>query len=239
MKTIPHMHDFISGLPGEVRLEIESRCRQRRVLKGEAVYNQGDAATEMYQVIKGGVKLCNYSLDGREFYALQFRENDCFGEMGLIDHLPRVSYAVATADCLLRVITKEDFEHFLRNYPEFSQQVMLMLCRRVRYSYSLLAEASGLNLHQRVALNLYRLAHSHGVKDAAGDLYVGVSQEELARMLGSSRQTVNKELQKLVAEGSVELRYGKIFLMDLEGMREKYEYLMGSEQIAASYREPD
>lgn len=237
MKTIPHMHDFISGLPESVRVEVESRCKQRRVCKGETVYSQGDPATEMYQLITGGVKLSNYSFGGREFSGIEFRPGDCFGEMGLIDGLPRVSFAITTADSLLRVITKPDFEHLVSVYPAFAQQVMLTLCRRVRYTYGLIAEASGLNLRQRLALNLYRLAHSHGSRDDSGELYVSLSQEELGRMLGASRQTVNKELQKLVEEGSVALRYGKIYLVDLEGMRGKYEYLMGSEQIAASYEE--
>lgn len=237
MKIIPHMHDFIAGLPESVRVEVESRCKQRRVCKGEAVYSQGDAAVEMYQLVSGGVKLCNYSFDGREFLGLEFRAGDCFGEMGLIDGLPRASHAVATADCLLKVMAKQDFDHFVRKYPEFAQQVMLMLCRRVRYSYGLIAEAGGLNLLQRLALHLCRLAHSHGFKDEAGEVYISISQEELGRMLGASRQTVNKCLQELVKEDYVELRYGKIYLMDLERMRSKYEYLMGLEQIAASYEE--
>jgi len=235
MKTIPHMHDFISGLPETVRAEVESRCRQRRVCAGEAVYCQGDQAIEMYQLVTGSVKLCNYSFDGREFVSIEFRAGDCFGEMGLIDGLPRVSHAVATADCLLKVMTKQDFDHCVRTYPEFAQQVMLTLCRRSRYAYGMLAEAGGLNLRQRLALQLFRLGHSHGCRDGAGDLYISISQEELGRMLGASRQTINKCLQELVRERSVELRYGKIYLVDLEGMQARYEPLMGLEQIAASY----
>ena len=235
MKTIPHMHDFTSGLPDPVRAEVESRCRQRRVRAGESVYIQGDLATEMYQLITGSVKLCNYSFDGREFLGLEFRAGDCFGEMGLIDGLARVSHAVATTDCLLKVLAKQDFEHFLLVYPEFAQQVMLMLCHRARYAYGMLAEAGGLNLRQRLALQLFRLGHSHGCRDGTGDLYISMSQEELGRMVGASRQTINKCLQELVKEGCIELRYGKIYLVDIEGMQERYEHLMGLEQIAASY----
>jgi len=235
MKTIPHMHDFISGLPEPVRAEVESRCRQRGICTGESVYCQGDRATEMYQLISGSVKLCNYSFDGREFLGLEFRAGDCFGEMGLIDDLPRVSHAIATADCLLKVMTKQDFDHLIHVFPEFAQQVMLTLCRRSRYAYSMLAEAGGLNLRQRLALQLFRLGHSHGCRDGAGDSYISISQEELGRMLGASRQTINKCLQELVREGGVELRYGKIYLVDLEGMQDRYEHLMGLEQIAASY----
>ena len=77
----------------------------------------------MFQLITGGVKLCNYSIDGREFVAAEFRPGDCVGEMGLIDGLPRVSHAVATADSLLRVLRKEDFDYLVVHYPEFARHV--------------------------------------------------------------------------------------------------------------------
>jgi len=236
MKTIPHMHDYFSELPEAVRLDIESRSRQRKVCKGETVYCQGDEPNEMYQLITGGIKLCNYSIDGREFVAAEFRPGDCVGEMGLIDGLPRVSHAIATADSLLRVLRKNDFDRLVALHTEFAQQVMLTLCRRLRWAYGLTAEASGLALQQRLALQLYRLAQSHGTRDEAGDLYIGISQEQLGRMLGASRQTINKELKALVEEGSVDLRYGKIYLKDLEDMCKEYELMLGAEQITAAYQ---
>lgn len=238
MKTIPHMHDYFSELPEPVRLDVESRSRQRKVCKGDAVYRQGEVPTEMYQLITGGVKLCTYSMDGREFIAAEFRPGDCVGEMGLIDGLPRVSHAIATADSLLRVLRKEDFDYLVQTHPAFSQQVMLTLCRRLRWAYGLNAESSGLSLKQRLALHLFRLAQSHGNRDEEGGLYIGISQEELGRMLGASRQTVNKELKVLTEEGCVDLRYGKIYVIDPQGMCEKYELLLGAEQITAAYERP-
>lgn len=235
MKTIPHMHDFFSELPDALRLDIESRSRQRKVCKDEIVYCQGDTPNEMYQLITGGIKLCNYSIDGSEFVAAEFRPGDCFGEMGLIDGLPRVSHAVAYADSLLRVLRKEDFDHLVATQAEFAQQVMLTLCRRLRWAYGLTAEASGLALRQRLALHLFRLAQSHATRDEAGGLYISISQEQLGRMLGASRQTINKELKALVEDGSVDLRYGKIYLNNLEGLCEKYELMLGGEQITAAY----
>ena len=169
---------------------------------------------------------------------MEFRPGDCFGEMGVIDGLPRVSHAEATDDTTLNVLSKEEFDRFVMEYPVFSQQVMLMLCRRLRFAYAMNAETSGLSLHQRLALHLYRLAYSQGSKTRDGEFVINISQEELGRMLGASRQTVNKELKKLVSEGSVDLRYGKIYLTDLEAIRRNYEYLMGSEQIAATYDDP-
>jgi CRP-like cAMP-binding protein len=235
MKTIPHMHDYFSDLPESVRLDLEARSRQRKVCKGEAVYRHGDTPLEMYQLITGGVKLCNYSIDGREFIGAEFRPGDCVGEMGLIDGLPRVSHAIATEDSLLRVVRKEDFDYLARTHFDFSERVMLTLCRRLRWAYGLNLETSGLALQQRLALHLFRLAQSHGTRDEEGGLYISISQEELGRMLGASRQTVNKELKILMEDGCVDLRYGKIYVNDLEAMCEKYEALLGTEQITSAY----
>lgn len=235
MKTIPHMHDYFSGLPESVREEVESRSRHRKVRRDEPVYRQGDLPTEMYQLLSGGIKICNYSLDGREFVTAEFRAGDCVGEMGLIDGLPRVSHAIATEDSELRVLSKSDFDELVKEYPEFSNQVMLTLCRRLRWAYGLNAEASGLLLQQRLALHLFRLAQSHGNLDEEGNLYISISQEQLGRMLGASRQTINKELKVLMKDGYVDLRYGKIYLSDLEDMCRKYELILGGEQITAAY----
>ncbi len=237
MKAIQHMHDFISELPDPIRADVASRAHQRKFAKAETVYCQGDLPTSMYQIVSGSVKLCNYSLEGAEFIAGEFRQGDCFGEMGLVDGLPRVSHAVATSDTVLQVIGKQDFDALNLLYPEFSRQVMLILCRRVRYTYGLHAEATGHGLHERLAVHLYRLAHSHGCLDESEHLYVAISQEELGRMLGASRQSINKELKTLAREGSVDLRYGKIYLTDLAGMEQRYGHLLGEEQITAAYGE--
>ncbi|MFV0477709.1 MAG: Crp/Fnr family transcriptional regulator [Parahaliea sp.] len=235
MQTILHMHDFIGVLPGPIRDAVMSRSTLRTVREGEAVYRQGDIPKELYRLISGGVKLCNYSIDGKEVIAGEFRPGDCFGEMGLIDGMPRISHAVATCDCSIAVFTKRDFEKCNRQFPEFSQQLMQMLCRRVRLIYSAHTEVRGLNLHQRLALNIYRLAHSQGMHDEQGKLFVRISQEELGRLMGASRQSINKELQYLVAEGTVEVRYGKIYILDIELLQDRYELLMGSEQFTAIY----
>ena len=225
----------LEGQP--LRLEVDARCKTRVIAKGEAVYRQGEPSTEIYRLVSGAVKLCSYSVEGREFVASGFRAGDCFGEMGVIDGLPRVSHAEATEDCVLNVLSKTEFDRFVKKYPEFSQQVMVMLCRRLRFAYAVNAETSGLALHQRLALHLYRLAYSQGSPTKDGEFVINISQEELGRMLGASRQTVNKELKKLVSEGSVDLRYGKIYVTDLECIRSNYEYLMGAEQIAATYED--
>jgi CRP-like cAMP-binding protein len=238
MKVIQHMHDFVSELSPEARARFEALCTQRAVSKGEAVYRQGDAPNELYQVAEGAVKICNFSLEGREVVTGQFQPGDCFGEMGLIDGLPRVSHAIASRDTVLRVLSKARFDELTREFPAVDRQLALMLCRRVRYLYALNEEASELSLNQRVARTVLRMAYSRASPNVERELYISISQEEMGQMLGASRQSINKELKALAADGTIELRYGRIYIRDLERLKDQYEYLLGLEPITPGYQTP-
>ena len=236
MQTIPHMHDFISDLPVAIQEKFNEISVLRSYPKGYLLYSQGDVPEAMYQLVSGEVQLCNYSVSGREFNPGQFRAGDCFGEMGLIDGQPRVSHAIVSVDAVLRVLSLSDFGVLKRECPEFTERMLLIMCHRLRYLYLMTAETSGLaNMNERLALNLYRLAFSRGEFDEHGERYIRLSQEQLATLLSTSRQTINKELQALVTAGFIELKYGKIYFSDLDGLRRQYHYLMGAEQVTPLY----
>lgn len=238
MKTILNLHNFIDELPAAVRAALRQRAVVRELALGEPVYRQGDEATEMYQLLTGSVKTCNYSLDGKEVITGQFKPGDCFGEMGLIDNLPRLSDTLATSSSQVLVIARAVFEDFYQRYPEFSQQLNVMLCRRVRMLYTQVEDSQLLNLHQRLARTLQRLAYSHGDRDDSGQLCIDMSHEELGRLLGASRQSVSKELKNLEREGCIAIRYGKIHVVDLASLASKYESLLGVEPLTAVYGDP-
>jgi CRP/FNR family cyclic AMP-dependent transcriptional regulator len=235
MRTIPHMHDFIGDLPDAVREEIESLSTIRRVNKGESVYAKGDESTDLYRLLEGAIKLCNYSLDGKEILMGEFRPGDCFGEMGLIDGLPRTSFAVAVRDSRVRVLNKPNFFMVYKKYPELSWQLNLVQCRRIRFLFSLTEDAAGLNIHVRLARAIHRLAYSHGYRGEDQGVYIDVSHEELSKMLGASRQSVSKELKLLEREGDIELRYGKIYIRDVVALGDRYEKAVGMEQVTPLY----
>ncbi len=238
MKVIPYLHDFIGDLPEAIQADIEKASSVRCYAKGEAVYRKDDQPAEVYRLLEGAVKLCNYSLDGAEIIAGEFRPGDCFGEMGVIDGLPRVGNAIASRDSRIRVINKQQFESLYDRYPQISQELNRVLCRRVRSLYSLNDELLGLKLNMRLGRILHRLAYSHGCDNELGEKFIEISHEELSKMLGASRQSVSKELKALEREGDIELRYGKIYFSDLENLCEKYEKSVGMEQLAPLYEQP-
>lgn len=234
MKAIHNLHNFIEPLSKDVLTKLDQCSFERSINSKEAVYRQGDDSIEVYQLQTGGIKLCNYSHDGKEVVMSVLKPGDCFGEMGVIDKLPRLSHAIAIETSTLRVLSEKDFNRLYNAYPEISRQINLMLCLRMRALYSLTEDANALNLHQRLARTIHRLSYSHGKED--GDLiYIDICQEELAQLLCTSRQSISKELKNLKREGSVEVRYGKIYLSDIESLSRKYENLMGQEQLTPIY----
>ncbi len=237
MKTIPKLHDFIGKLPDSIREELEGLCSVRHLGAGQSVYRLGDESIELYQLLRGSVRMCNYTHEGKEVVSTNFRPGDCFGEVGLIDGLPRLSHAIADETSTVRVLSKKHFDYFYQNYLEVSQQLNLMLCRRVRILYGMAEEAGGLNLQQRLARLIHRLAYSHGNRDDDQTVSISTSQEELGRMLGVSRQSISKELKRLVAEGCMEICYGKIHIRALDSLKGKCDGLIGMEQLTAIYDE--
>lgn len=235
MKTIIDLHDFIRELPIAIKQEIEQFSKVRKLDKGETVYCQGDPPLEMYRILEGAVKLCNYSLDGAEIVMGELLPGDCFGDMGLIDGLPRVSHAVASRNSELSVLSKQHFNMLRDKHPEVNRQLSLMLCRRVRLLYCLNEDATGLKLHVRLARILHRLAYSHKHRDERSESYIEISHDDLSKMLGTSRQSVSKELKSLEREGDIELRYGKIYILDLDRLGDKYEKAVGMEQVTPLY----
>lgn len=236
MKKIPGLHSFFQQLPDDIYKEIQGVMSTRHLDEDEVLCSQGDIQKEMYQVVKGSLKLCNYSYDGKEVVFIKVRPGDCCGEMPLIDGLPRATYAVALEPTEVKVLSEVNFKMLYHKYPIISHQLNVMLCGRVRVLSDLIADSNLLSLRQRMARQIHRLAFSHGAIAGEHDVRViDTSHEELGTMLGASRQSVSKELKALELDGTIELRYGKIYIRDLEKLEETYEMLMGSEQITPTY----
>lgn len=234
MKSIPRMHDFLSGLSPAGSVAFLKMSVLRKVRAGTPLYLKGDPSAEIFQVVLGKVRLCNVTLSGREMVTTELQTGDCFGEMGVIDGLPRASDAIAVEDTTVRVLRKSQFDVLMTEFPELSRLLLETLCHRARALYAL-TEESQLSLRQRVARAVLRLACSQGIGDQRGHLTVHLSQEALAGQLGASRQSVNRELKTLVNEGLLAVNYGRITVLELDAMKQEFESQIGMEQIGPLY----
>lgn len=238
MQPILHLHDFLTDLPIAIREEIYAAMQIRHVATEEFVYQQGHNPDFMAQVIDGEVKLCIYSTEGREIITASFRSGDCFGELGLIDGLPRMTSAVAVVPTKLRILRASAFEHFYQKYPELSRAINLFMSRHVRLLYEFSEEAKSLNLRQKLGRMLCRLALSHGSPTEEGGVMLATSHEELSKLLGASRQSVSKELKTFEREGTLAILYNKLLIIKQTALEEEFSALVSSGAFAAIYQDP-
>jgi len=223
MAKVSHLHNWMQDLGEELLQKIQKKMTSKRYSNEEQVYGQGDEAQCLYQVKSGRVKVCNYSPSGKEMMFSVLREGDCFGEMSLIDQQSRFNHVSAMGAVELKLLPKAHFLHFYQNYPEVSQALNLMFCRRLRISFHGMEGLTLMGVRERLALTILREAES----DVTGVLGIDLSQEMLGKMLNATRQSVGKELKFFESKGWIQVQYGKIVVSDADALRSGYESLLG------------
>ena len=236
MQKISHFHNWLAPLSSNVLSDIRQHMFTKTLCDGEAVYHIGGEANELYQVLEGKVKCNMYSFDGKEVVLTTFLPGDTFGELGLLDGLPRAANTFAIGQTKLQVLSKQHFSELSKKHPEINAQLVVMFSHRMRMAFTVNTDNLTLTLRDRLARCIHRIAVSTSIDgNEKREVLLDISHEELARMVGASRQSVSKELKKMEKEGSIEIKYGKILVNDYASLSEQFEHLLGQEQITPDY----
>ena len=163
--------------------------------RNAVLFYEGDPGDQLYAVLSGKVKLGRTAADGRENMIAIMGPGDVFGEMALFDPSPRSTNAVAVSETRLAAIKHESFKRAQQQDPSISDQVIKTLARRLRHSNEALADLVFSDVPGRLAKALLDLADRFGRPATDGILVAHeLTQEELAQLVGASRETVNKAL---------------------------------------------
>lgn len=234
MQKIPHFHDSIFGLNDNIKAEIRKRIVTRHYQAGDIILHQGQIAREAYRIESGKIKISSYTEDGREVILTSYNTGDTFGEISILDEIPSSFNAECQTDCVLNVLSAEDFLDLFHQHPQAAYEMCRKLNRQLRILYELLLEAKSMPMHKRLVSLIFRGLHSHTHEDENG-LYLDMSQDELARSLGTARQSVNRELKKLEAANYLTIRSGRVYLSNLDGLRNDYADVIHSDFIQPIY----
>jgi CRP/FNR family cyclic AMP-dependent transcriptional regulator len=210
-------HWFCS-LPQEVRELMVAQAEVLRLLPGEMLFRQGDAPSCFYALASGMLKMSSLREDGREAILAVVEAGIWFGEISLIDDLPRTHDATAVARVEVLQLPRASFDALMTR-PVFARAIAALLAARIRLLYGLVEDATLRSTRARVARRLLLLARGDANMSPQMRPRVPVSQEGLAMMLGITRQTLSKELRKLSADGVIELGYGYIEVLSEERLR--------------------
>lgn len=170
-------------------------ARKRTFRNGEVIFHRDDPGQVMYIIKEGKVKICLISPDGQEISLVVYGKGDCFGEFAIIDGLPRSADAVAMEKVECYSLQRSDFHKTIMKNPQIAIQVMEVLSKRLRTTDQMIEDLIFLDVYGRVAKKLLELADTHGTRVGDGiRIEVRLTQQELASMVGASRESVNKVL---------------------------------------------
>jgi CRP/FNR family cyclic AMP-dependent transcriptional regulator len=185
------------------------------VPRGAIVFHEGEPGGSLYIVLAGKIKLGRKSTDGRENLVAVMGPSDQFGELSLFDPGPRTSTAVAVTDARLARLPAEALQQWILDRPQLALQMLRVVARRLRRTNTMLADLIFVDVPGRVAKQLLQLAQRFGSVDG-GQLRVthDLTQEELAQLVGASRETVNKALADFAQRGWLRLEGKSVVILD-------------------------
>lgn len=166
--------------------------------RNDVLFNEGDSPDSLYVVLKGRIALVNVSSDGRESVLALMDRGDLFGEMGMLDDLPRSAGARALEPSTLLRLPYEPVLSLLEESPDLLWGVVRLLAGRIRNMDEALADSVFLDVTGRTAKRLLELSNG------ADEFTLPLTQEELAGMVGASRERVNKAISSFIRLGWIE-----------------------------------
>jgi CRP/FNR family cyclic AMP-dependent transcriptional regulator len=202
--------------------DLWSSLRIQRLREKQALFRKGDEGTALYIIKKGKIKIVLPSSVGEEVILTIFSEGDFTGEMSLLDQKPRSADGIAMEESEVFVLNRSDFLSFLQKNENAIQCILSSLSERLRKTDDLLEDTSFLSVSGRIAKKLVELGEEFGTQEK-NIIRIGLrlTQQDLADLVGTTRESINKELKVLRGKGLVSTEGGYIQLLDIARLRRR------------------
>ncbi|MFZ0325222.1 MAG: Crp/Fnr family transcriptional regulator [Actinomycetes bacterium] len=188
-----------------------------RVARGTAIFTEGEPGDRLFIIVEGKVKLGQTSVDGRENLLAVLGPGEMFGELSLFDPGARTSTATALTDVVLLGLGQRDLRPWLTGRPEVAEELLQALAQRLRRTNEAMSDLVFSDVPGRVAKALLELSEKFGTPVDGGILVAhDLTQEELAQLVGASRETVNKALADFAQRGWLRLEARAVVLLDVD-----------------------
>jgi CRP/FNR family transcriptional regulator, cyclic AMP receptor protein len=218
---VAHTDDVLGRAPLFEALDEESGKALRagvidvQLARGDRLFDEGDAGDRLYVILEGKIKLTRTVPDGRENLLSVLGPGEMFGELSLFDPRPRTASAVAVTDARLAALGHDYLLHWLTGRPDVALHLLRALAQRLRRANDVMADLVFTDVPGRVAKALLDLADKFGEQEDAGlQVHHDLTQEELAQLVGASRETVNKALADFSARGWLQLHAKSVLILD-------------------------
>jgi len=208
---------LFAALDPEGAAALRASLVARDVAKGDVIFSEGQPGDQMYVIVEGKVKLGQTSADGRESLLGVLGPGEMFGELSLFDPGLRTSTATALTDSIVLALGNDQLRPWLSGRPEVAAALLQALARRIRRTNEAMADLVFSDVPGRVAKALMELGEKFGEITPDGLLVThDMTQEELAQLVGASRETVNKALADFAQRGWIRLESRQVLILDVE-----------------------
>jgi CRP-like cAMP-binding protein len=208
---------WFAKLSEPLRADILRRAHVRRLSDDAMLSCRGEPAEDWVGVAKGAVRISSVSLAGKQVSLTYVEPGTWFGDISLFDGLPRTHDAYSHGETTLLTVRKPDFFDLLKAHSELYDALLRLNCRRLRLMFDMIEDLNTRPLAARLAKQVLLLARSYGVPEG-DEIRIGLqlAQEDLAQLLGASRQRVNQELKQFEREGAVRVEPTRLVVLNKE-----------------------
>ena len=213
---------LFSGVDDNSAAVLEDSMAASSLNRGDVLFNEGDSGSQLYVVIEGKIKLGRTSADGRENLLAILGPGQMFGELSFFDPGPRSATATAVTDVALKSLGHDALIPVLSTHPDVALALLHQLAGRLRRTNEVVGDLVFSDVPGRVAKALLDLAGRFGRKaDDGVHVNHDLTQEELAQLVGASRETVNKALADFASRGWMRLEPRSVVILDLERLQRR------------------
>ncbi len=213
---------WFSTLSPSLRHDILRCAYVKRYKDGELITARGEQPQEWIACAKGAVRVSSTSISGKQITLTYVEPGIWFGDVAIFDGDRRTHDAYAHGESTILCVARADFKKILALHTELYEALLRLHARRIRQLYGLVEDLNTLPLRARLAKQLLHLVRSYGVPSLsnAAEMRIGLqlAQEELAQLLGASRQRVNQELKSMEREEAIRIEPGGLVIRNREAL---------------------
>ncbi|WP_129633245.1 Crp/Fnr family transcriptional regulator [Candidatus Oscillochloris fontis] len=214
--------ELLRGVPMFARLDeahlrlLSASLGCQTFMRGATIFCQGSLGHTLYLIVAGQVRIYTNSQLGQEISVTIFRDGDFFGELSLLDGHERSASAVAMRTTTTLTLHRTAFLEAIRSDPDIAVSVLEELSARLRHSNTYIEHLASTSAPQRVVRTLLDLADQHGiVEQGTTRINLHLTQDDLASLAGTTRETVNRVLGGLREQGLIQIERARLSVLNL------------------------
>lgn len=216
IKQIP----FFSGLPEQDLTNIAQIATERHYPKGAPIFSEGEPGNYFYFVKYGKVKVFRTYEDGKEHIVHILGEGDIFGEASLFNNIDYPASASAYEDSSIGIIRNADMEKLIKENSELSLRLIKLMSRKLIFAQQKIRDLTFNDVFSRTASQIFKLSADYGRKTNRGILVdVSVTRQELADMVGTTRETVSRVISRLKKDKSIDEEHDRLLIINENKLR--------------------